>query len=151
MGYKVIPCCIFVTLILLTAVYLRIWYHLNLKNNKIQFSKEENVSERRSTRDGLRSRKEKNFIKLAVKIVVAFMCCWLPFSIYAALYVSGITQFNAKYQKMAESGLASLIMANSLINPILYLRSINKLNFVRMCCCQKAVVSHNVPNSLERT
>ena len=75
----------------------------------------------------VRKAKEKKFVKLALFIVLAFVCCWLPFAIQATvfLYWGKYTGDTAK----KEDYFMIPILLNSIINPFVYFQMMNKVGF----------------------
>ena len=75
--YKIIPVLVYLTVAILLAVYFLIWYRM--RKSRIQSNSVAN--------NNIRKAKEKRFIILAVSVVVAFSCCWLPFAVFATTFV----------------------------------------------------------------
>ena len=120
---SLIPILTFPAVAVFLFCYLLIWYLLR--------KQKENV-------DGCRRiGQEKSILPLAIAIIVAFTLCWLPVSIFG-LYKS----YRAPDDIVEENRLASiqlylfsLIVFNSLVNPILYFifnkKTTSIRNFIR--------------------
>ena len=120
MEYKIIPVLIYVTVVILLAAYIVIWF--KMRQSRIQSN---------SVASDTRKSKEKRFIVFAVSIVVAFSCCWLPFAIFATTFVYTGRIFHViNTEAMNDNEIVYLIpiFLNSLINPFLYFNVMRKNN-----------------------
>ena len=109
---SMIPFLTFPTVIIFLVCYLYIWYELNNRADNLP-------SQNRNT---------KRMLRLAIAIVIAFAICWLPASIFG-LYKRFRTPDDAEMESKLlriQTYLFTLIVMNSLINPILYFHFIRK-------------------------
>ena len=114
---------------LLSTVYAFIWCRVR-KANKT-FSGGEQFQGSATTRDGRqhqtrsvngRRRQEHSLLILAFAVVIAFLVCWLPISIYSLLKI-----FEVKIIAFDLDNIMFVVaMSNSVLNPLLYFHSIRR-------------------------
>ncbi|XP_066913538.1 trace amine-associated receptor 13c-like [Clytia hemisphaerica] len=120
---------IFPATILITGIYFYIWILVRKSNNSITKLQQESNPETVTNND--RKHKERRLMHISISIVVVFFICWLPMAFISLLMLCGINK---------QHGISiafALAIANSFINPLIYLffnrKSIYKW-FKGMCC-----------------
>ena len=124
--YTILPILVYSTIIFLLAAYLMIWYRLRKSKRRLNTETE---AKKTAT---VRKRKERRFIMLSIGIVVAFALCWLPLTIFETLFVFGVISWEEQTRK--EMVLSIPLVLNSLLNPFLYFKIMNKLDCGLMRC-----------------
>ena len=80
----------------------------------------------------MRRQRENKFMVLSISVVLAFASCWLPFSIYASIFV-----YRGKYlgEKIYDREMCYFfpVLLNSIVNPFLYFKIMNKVPFCGKC------------------
>ncbi|XP_066928968.1 neuropeptide Y receptor type 1-like [Clytia hemisphaerica] len=132
--YTILPILVYSTIIFLLAAYLLIWYHLRKSKQSL------NTETKSKKTEAVRKRTERRFIFLSIGIVIAFALCWLPVSIFATLFISDVISRIDQTRK--ETVLSIPLVVNSLLNPFLYFKIMNKMDcgWLKRCrrgkrCC----------------
>ena len=128
------PLTTFPTLPFLSFVYIFIWFHVKKQNKNLQAENSDNSFVRRK-------KQEHRLFVLACTVVVFFILCWFPISIYSLLK---LFKFDMRYDY--DNILFVIAMSNSLLNPLVYfhfirnkiwriLRRAIKTSFIGRHCC----------------
>ena len=124
--YLITQFMIYGTTFILLSAYTFIWYRMR-KSHRFQGN-----STRSETVQTVLKAKEKKFVKLAIAIVLAFVCCWLPFSIQATIFLYW-GKYTGKPNYKVEFYCLIPILSNSIINPFVYFKMMNKVKFCVKC------------------
>ena len=105
------------TLPILSSVYVFIWFHVKKKNKALQ-----ETDKSLSKTFEKRRKQEHGLFALACAVVLIFLICWLPISIYSLLKI-----FEADMRYDFDNIMFVIAMSNSLLNPLLYFHFIRSM------------------------